>query len=385
MPLKKKPSHSEQVNYTKIIKMQEFFKKALPAADFDKAAIRQIQWQNMVKSVDEHQWKRLGVRARAFLIDKFLDKEQKEILFAKRKNSSRWCHNDRFDVYHGDKTKWNNKRKRQYKEHLIDKSSNQLLIEKGDFTPKKKRKISHLNGMGVSCKKLTRLNQPQSKLVCAKSPGSTEYKLISDIGGLSFFKKKTPIKQISNTIWQKKSRNNTTSYRCNNKTEIKFTVTKDKIGKRQGTKRGISQRTLVGCSSRDIFKFHGLNVEFTNSSNVARWHLSHIIAYVLGGEHDYPNITPTSAAANYTTLQLVERPCIEKLINAITEAIDISVNIDYENGNDIATVIDYQLTWKERCKGTLEKKERVQIYPQSHTKLNHTEKQSLNLARQLQF
>lgn len=157
---------------------------------------------------------------------------------------------------------------------------------------------------------------------------------------------------------------------------VRFTATLEKIQQRQGLKRRMSQYQLTGARCIEVFKMLGCEEPITITGHDYHW--SHLIAYFLGGEHNKENLAPSTAAANYNTLELVELPIAEKLANDRVSSIDIEVSPYYGEDNEsfIPDLLLFCLTWQSPKDGDTHFEE-IAINPRSYQRVTSSMHRSI--------
>lgn len=168
---------------------------------------------------------------------------------------------------------------------------------------------------------------------------------------------------------------------------VVYIATLDPMLARSGMRR-MSARTLMGSSATEVFAAHGIEI-YPRDKRSQHW--SHLIAHFLTGEEQIQsttpekeliNLVPTTAAANYNTLEAVELFIKNKLMNTETEEIRIKVTPTYIGDNLIPQSLIYQLRWSESEDGIIiGHNERFYINPQSHMRLTKSMHQSIDVVR----
>lgn len=171
---------------------------------------------------------------------------------------------------------------------------------------------------------------------------------------------------------------------------VSYTSTRESILARSGLKRRQTQLSQMGASAADIFRAHGITIEPTESRSK---HLAHLIAHFLADpqeiitadpEKEIINLVPSTAEANYNTLEAVELFMRNKLLNKDTDQIHIYVKPIYSGESLIPDTVVYSLNWTESNGNgaSQECSEVFYINPQSHHRLTKSMHQSIDLLRE---
>lgn len=179
-----------------------------------------------------------------------------------------------------------------------------------------------------------------------QTPEGTRYRKVASIQKRELFSKATPDKPKTAGQPLQASRFH---YKRPESTKNTCRVTLEKIKERSGKKRRVSQRQLTGGTALEAFKMEG----FSQAENAhgREFHWSHLIAHFLGGKHTAQNIVPTTARANYNTLNTIEFFISEKLSSTQNPIPYIDVEVTTRYGDDTSLVpaeLIYKLTWKEK-------------------------------------
>ncbi|TAL63873.1 MAG: hypothetical protein EPN84_04380, partial [Legionella sp.] len=106
------------------------------------------------------------------------------------------------------------------------------------------------------------------------------------------------------------------------------------------------------------------------------------IAYFLGGAQDTVNLIPSTAAANYNTLEAIELYIRELLVNKKTTEVNIVVEPVYTGESLIPELLIYKLEWDQVIAGqTQQFAETFNINPQSHQRFTQSMYESFDEAR----
>lgn len=170
---------------------------------------------------------------------------------------------------------------------------------------------------------------------------------------------------------------------------VEYTATLASMLARSGMRR-TSARTQMGASATAVFNAHGIKI-YPKDKYTQHW--SHLIAHFLTGEDQIKsttpekeliNLVPTTAAANYNTLEAVELFIKNKLMNTVAkvEEIRIKVTPTYVGENLIPQSLIYNLRWSETENGvTIAHNDRFYINPQSHMRLTKSMHQAIDVVR----
>jgi hypothetical protein len=181
--------------------------------------------------------------------------------------------------------------------------------------------------------------------------------------------------------------------RKHNSNHVGFRLRRLKVGFRQlasskaGLKRRQTQLTLMRASAADVFRAHGVTIDSGTESRSKHW--AHLIAHCLidpqeaipeDPVQEIINLVPSTAEANYNTLEAIELFIRRKLLNKETDRIHIYVKPNYSGESLIPDNVVYTLNWTE-TKTQRPCEEVFHISPQSHQRLTKSMHQSINLLR----
>ena len=159
---------------------------------------------------------------------------------------------------------------------------------------------------------------------------------------------------------------------------ISFEATLDRLNERKHTRRRVGQNTLMNSSCREFFEASGIKT--TLKPHGSDYHWSHLIAYFLGGPQLRENIVPSSATANYKTLQLVEQFIANKLEQRCTSSILLCATPSYSGESLIPDEVQFCLTWVEAGKNFTEN---ITINPRSDEWFTQSLHRSIDLLRDM--
>lgn len=215
-----------------------------------------------------------------------------------------------------------------------------------------------------------------------RTPGNTKYRPLCAVNNNSLFKPLTPIGReprsgrvdlsqanqeniaegVPNLIWKRPS-------------TVTFSANLDTLIERSNQNRRTSQKQLTHESASNVFRAHGIQIESQDSRH---YHWAHLIAYFLGGDQDTVNLVPSTAAANYNTLEAIELFIKDKLISKKTAEIKIIVEPKFSGDELIPELLIYQLSWKEAA---LDFSETFYINPQSYQRITQCMHKSIAVLR----
>lgn len=157
---------------------------------------------------------------------------------------------------------------------------------------------------------------------------------------------------------------------------IEFIATLDSMLLRAGNPRLQSQKTIMKGSCSDVFRAHGILI---TSQEGRYYHWAHLIGYFLGGVHEPTNLIPSTAAANYNTLEAIELYIQKELLSKKTNQIKISVTPQYNGESNIPDVLTYTLDWTIKSGP---RSETFYIRPKSYQRITKTQHESIDILRE---
>lgn len=278
--------------------------------------------------------------------------------------------------------------KRSYQKLIEDGGINPLIL--GNLEEHNEKYIElqkKLKKSGVRITTLSAASPEKGYPVTVSTPGGTKARPVCAINEHTFFKPITPYGNKS-----KKARVDVRTATENNigtalpqlpyerAKPIEFNATLDSLKARSGQIRRQSQKSLKKASSSDVFKAHGIEI---NPSDSQSHHWAHLIAYFLGGPQDGINLVPSTAAANYNTLEAIELFIKKKLTQSETSQIHITVEPIYSGQSLIPDVLIYTLTWKEERleQPNQDFREIFHINPQSYQRITKSMHQAIEVLR----
>ncbi len=166
--------------------------------------------------------------------------------------------------------------------------------------------------------------------------------------------------------------------------DVEFIATREQIEERRGKKRRRSQNSLMGASATDVFQAHGVEITYAHKK---AHHWAHLIAHFLCDSNEVGeiNLIPSTAAANYNTLEIIEQFIRNTLMNKETEEIHIHVKPCFSGEGMIPEQLIYTLNWNSiNAKGILTPKTNVYyINPQSYNRITKAMLASIELLNQI--
>ncbi len=176
---------------------------------------------------------------------------------------------------------------------------------------------------------------------------------------------------------------------------VEYTATRQVIIERRGQRRQQSARSIMGATAADVFRAYDINISSTEGRAI---HWAHLIAHFLGDTQDITvtdfvkkeelakeiiNLVPSTAAANYNTLEAVELFIREQLLSEKTDKISIRVTPVYSGECLIPDLLKYDLKWAEtNFRGVvLNCHEQFYINPKSYSRLTKSVHESIAVVR----
>jgi hypothetical protein len=166
---------------------------------------------------------------------------------------------------------------------------------------------------------------------------------------------------------------------------IKFTATLAAISERSGIPRRVGQNSQMKAKASDVFRAHGIEIKPQDGRS---HHWAHLIAHFLGdiqdlcfddSDEEVLNLVPSTAAANYNTLEAIENFIKNKLIDEDTDKIDIEVEPVYNGEALIPDMLNYTLYWTgnygQKCN------EIFYISPQSYERITKSAHETIKALR----
>ncbi len=226
-----------------------------------------------------------------------------------------------------------------------------------------------------------------------QTPGGTKVRPVCRIAQHTFFKHLTPYKDRANVLDASRGHVAKTLPKLvfGRAEPVAYIATLESITQRAGMMRRQTQRSVTGASAADVFRAHGVTI--TPAEGRSK-HWAHLIAHFLGdpqdiitedAEQEVINLIPSTAEANYNTLEAVELFIREQLVKQNTDKIHIHVMPVYSGESLIPDSLVYTLDWsKVDIYGEHERHNEVfYINPQSQYRLTKSMHQSIAVLREI--
>lgn len=240
-----------------------------------------------------------------------------------------------------------------------------------------------IESLGLRATLLTEATPVRGYSAVHKTPGGTKVSTLCDLGkGLRFYKPLTPMRETPERgrtklgdVSKELLANSLPKLEYKRAEPVEFTATLKKMS--EPKRRRESSSKLMGASATEVFEAHDAKVADTGKHI---YHWAHLIAHFLGDaseialseqvdDSELPvNLVPSTARANYNTLELIENFIRDRLTEGKTEAITFHVNPQYDGDGLIPCELIYTLTWYEN-NAVGESVPKTHIYyirPQSH-------------------
>jgi hypothetical protein len=251
---------------------------------------------------------------------------------------------------------------------------------------------SALGATGVRTTTLSPATPQRSHPVVMRTPGGNKVRQMCKIGSIPFFQPLSP--------YAKGTREGRLDVREASKSSIQdslpqlefvraepveFVATRELIQERIGALRRHKPKT----SASNVFRAHG--IEITPSMGRS-YHWAHLIAHFLGDTQDIQaeneskeiiNLVPSTAEANYNTLEAIELFIRKKLIEEAVDQVQIKVTPKYSGESLIPDLLIYNLDWKEQnlLGAAQEVNEVFFINPQSYQRITKSMHESIAVVR----
>ena len=128
-----------------------------------------------------------------------------------------------------------------------------------------------------------------------------------------------------------------------------FSITRRDIEARVKKKRPKTQKQVVGCTAKEIFKaYDAIFVEEMENLHKAQFHHAHRQGWSIGGSQTKENMDPGTAGSNYSTLFLIEDPLKHLLgenLRADVDNMHVKGTVIYHPSVKLPMEIKYQLSW----------------------------------------
>jgi hypothetical protein len=279
------------------------------------------------------------------------------------------------------------------KKNIDQKESNPLIINSSQITSAMKKAFEN-TGVRAAMLKPVVAEIGYSNMMT--TPNGKQVRPLCSLGGLSLFKPVTPFSKLSEQAradLTNASQNTIVNHlpwlNAQRAEPIEFTATLDIIQEWAKKTRRESLGQFMGASASEVFIAHGIEVD---SSHRRSHHWAHLIAHFLchsqhitSNEKQLINLVPSTAAANYNTLKMVERFIKQTLENKRTDRMHISVDPIFKGEALIPDSLVYTLTWNEKkTNGEMIKHQHVYyINPPSYERVTRVMKESILMLRQI--
>lgn len=169
---------------------------------------------------------------------------------------------------------------------------------------------------------------------------------------------------------------------------VEYVATLQVITERSGIGRQ-SALSIMGISAANVVRAHGIEISQTAGRTI---HWYHLIANFLADTQDLIvadstkkiiNLVPSTAAANYNTLEAIELFIRKTLVDKMTEQVRIRVTPEYTGEGLIPDLLTYTLTWTEKSKNdvNVDCSEEFYIFPQSSYRFTKTVHTTIQIIR----
>ncbi|KTD14880.1 hypothetical protein Lhac_0410 [Legionella hackeliae] len=346
-------------------------KKNLP--QIDELELNDIQWLELLRRFSRNNSSRLTT---SFLIHhlseihptfvKSITKQQKETAHPRQAKPTR------------DHSHLQPKAKRRKYDGKADISSNCLILE--DDSRNQDLHVP-LAKQGVRVTSLKRGTPEKHYSDVRRTPGGRKIGLFwthkTKGRRLDFFKPLTPSpKKVALTQTAQDVNRKIPQLRlfCNDE-PIYFKTTLEKLEQREPTRR-FGQNQLTGVSCQSLFAAYNPTIIIERCS---KYHWSHLIAHYFGGDQSITNLVPTTSAANYNILDVIEHFIAKKLIDDKVAEVNICVEPIYDDNPHIPSNLKFSLTWVENDKTH---EEIIRISPRSQERFTRATLQSIHFIRE---
>lgn len=361
----------------KILNLQK--KSALQAINYDVLNVTRSEWLLIIDKIEQNERKKTTpvffllcistIRKVSYeslseqITKKQLPRKTKELILPKEKRPF----------------------KRKFKFFELDTTKNPLILESNNQTTPLEEKIIQL---GVRCVTLEPATPERNYKIVKKTPKGSKVRPFCTIGNKSLFQ---PLSPYSNNLTREGTIDLSQSSDLKKSKllpkvlfakldSIEFTATLERMLERSGKSRKISQQSLMKISSSNVFRAHGVIISAKEGHH---FHWMHLIAYFLGGPQDSINLVPSTAAANYNTLETIELFIKEKLVNNEAKQIHIKVTPHYSHQQLIPGMLEYTLNWNSVNKSGLTQAHHEIFYinPLSYQRINQPIQASIKVLR----
>lgn len=201
---------------------------------------------------------------------------------------------------------------------------------------------SKLKTMDVRCAILNAASPEKGFTNAMYTPeGKTKVKPLCEINGNRFFIPFSPTKLESTHLTEEEITKKLPKAVYQQAPMREYTVTLETITQCRGKPRSCSGKQLMGHSALEFMEAHQQKIE-------GKTHLAHIQAHCLDGPQSQDNLIPSSAAANYNTLELVERYIIDLIETDKTDSVHVRVTPQHVGNTVLSNVLTYSLKWTDK-------------------------------------
>ena len=240
-------------------------------------------------------------------------------------------------VEENDHTESNKKFKSRYYKEVEEYSP--LIFE---ATETNQELQSKLETMDVRCTTLNIASPEKGFTNTMYTPErKTKVKPLCEINGNRFFIPFSPTKLEPTHLTKEEITKKLPKAIYQQATMREYTVTLETITQCKGKARSCSGKQLMGHSALEFMEAHQQKIE-------GKKHLAHLQAHCLDGPQSQDNLVPSSAAANYNTLELVERHIIDLIETNKTDAVHVRVTPQHEGNTVLSNLLTYSLKWTDK-------------------------------------
>lgn len=279
--------------------------------------------------------------------------------------------------------------KRAFESFKEDGGDNPLILEIQD----ENRDLQlNVEATGARSAKLFPVTPDKRYPQVVKTPGGRKARPLCEINGQTLFKHCTPLSKApkQGRVDVREATLKQIGFQLpklplGKAQPIKFTATLALITERTGMSRRVGQNSQMKAKASDVFRAHGIEIKPEDGRS---HHWAHLIAHFLGDIEDLCvdnsgeeviNLVPSTAAANYNTLEAIENFIKNKLIDEDTDKIDIEVEPVYSGESLIPDMLNYTLSWTgnygQKCN------EIFYINPQSYQRISKSAHDTIKVLR----
>lgn len=251
-----------------------------------------------------------------------------------------------------------------------------------------------LEATGVRNTRLEMASPEKGYAKLMRTPNGRKVRPVCDINGVELFKHVTPYSKAARTervdvrnVSEQTIAAELPRLQTQRAEPVEFTATLATLQARSGLRRPASQCSIMGASVNDVFRAHGIEISYEHQNSQ---HWAHLLAHclcdsnqIISERDETINLVPSTAAANYNTLKVVELFVKNKLESEDSEEIHIHVAPHYSGESLIPDLLVYTLKWKEMNAGQQQEfNEKFYINPQSYERISQRMQQSIETLRQ---